>query len=79
MARGVPQVLRVSDVPRRESHVLRQGGQDLLQERLRQVSERVNTRRRVGGLLLRFRQIRVNPLPYRHCAAQPTIIGERSR
>ena len=45
--------------------MLCQGGQDLLQEGLRQVSEPVivKSRRQRSGALLRFRQIRVNPLP----------------
>jgi hypothetical protein len=39
VARSLPEVLRVQEVPRRELHLLRQGGQDLLQGRLPQVSE----------------------------------------
>ena len=51
--------------------MLRQGGQDLLQEGLRQVSEQPVNRGRVGVpcALLPFRQIHVNPLPPPCCAA----------
>ena len=38
VARGLPQVLRLPDGAGRETHLLRQGGQDLLQEGLHQVS-----------------------------------------
>lgn len=40
VARRLPQVLRVPDVPRRDVHVLRQGRQDLLQGGLPQVSRK---------------------------------------